>query len=208
LLNTDGQYRLVFCSNTDIQLDLFSRALAKDGFIGEAIFDSATDSVATEYCVGDTFLSSITFMGCSPYIEFEPPVTLQESDSADFCFIRISKTKQRNVMYHAEQLESLKTVPRCKQCRKVISNWQEQAERLNKNWQLHCPQCDSDINPDELDWRKASGLGNVFMEVMNVYLQEAIPTEAFMKQLEAVTSTKWSYFYTDKNIKTKFLDSV
>ncbi len=179
------------------------QALSQQHFIARPIFASNEAALASdnEYCVGDAFLSSITFMGCSPYIEFEPPAELQKNDAADFCFIRLSSSKQTNFMYHAGQFEKLKTVPRCQQCRKVISDWPDNAARLNRHWQLNCPHCDMALSPTDLDWRKASGLGNIFMQVMNVYLQEAVPTEAFMQQLESITQSKWFYFYTDSNIK-------
>lgn len=210
LLNTDGQYRLVFCTSTDIHFDTLVKGLSEMNFIGKAIFEQSADN-ATEYCVGESFLSSITFMGCSPYIELEPPEQFKPTDEANFCFIRLSKTLQANISYHAEQLELLKTVPRCTQCRKVISNWSLKAQGLNaamNNWSLNCPNCEALLTQDDLDWRKASGVGNVFVEILNVYLQEAVPTDSFLHQLEVITSSKWQYFYTDSNIKTKLLDRV
>ena len=214
LLNTEGQYRLVFCTSTDIQFENLVNGLNEMNFIGKPIFDSATniDIVnAHEYCVGESFLSSITFMGCSPFIEIEPPEQLKSTDAANFCFIRLSTTKQSNISYHAEQLELLKTIPRCTQCRKIIADWPVKAQSLNQtanNSQLTCPNCETVLTLDDLDWRKASGVGNVFVEIMNVYLQEAVPTDSFLQQLESITSSKWQYFYTDSNIKTKLLDSI
>lgn len=208
MLNTENQYRLVFCSNITIQLSALIQALSEQGFIGAAIFSPKAGGSASdnEYCVGDSFLSSITFMGCSPYIEFEPSAELQKNDSADFCFIRVSACKQDNAMYHAEQFEKLKTIPRCEQCRKVISSWADKVKHLNGQWQLDCPHCEAALNATTLDWRKASGVGNIFMQVMNVYLQEAIPTEVFIQQLESITQSKWTYFYTDSDIKINLLD--
>lgn len=203
MLDTDGQYRLVFNTQTDTDLATLIKELAVLNFIGAAIFKK---NDANEYCVGDAFLSDITFMGCSPYIEFEPPQTLGMNDVANFCFIRLSSTRQPDVCYHQFQLTDLKTVPRCKQCRKVITDWIHQATNLENDGQVRCVSCNKLLNKADLDWRKASGTGNIFIEVLNVYLQEAVPTDAFMQQLEQLTSSSWQYFYTDSNIKTKLLD--
>ncbi|VAW92210.1 hypothetical protein MNBD_GAMMA23-249 [hydrothermal vent metagenome] len=206
MLNTESQYRLVFCTNSDIQLTTLLNGLNNLGFIGKAVFSSSAEQ---EYCAGDSFLQSLTFMGCSPYIEFEPPTQLKPDGVAGFCFIRVLATKGNNTVYHAEQLDKLKTIPRCKHCRKVISDWVEQAVALNvaNHWKHNCPSCGDGLTHDDLDWRKASGSGNLFIEVVNVYLQEAVPTDAFLQQLETISSSPWQYFYTDSNIKTKLLDS-
>jgi len=205
MLNTKSQYRLVFCTNSGIQLTGLVNGLNKLGFIANRVF---TVSKENEYCVGDSFLQSVTFMGCSPYIEFEPPAELKENGVAEFCFIRVLATKGENILYHGEQLELLKIIPRCTQCRKVISNWAEQLPRLRNldSLQLDCPNCNAPLTQKDLEWRKASGSGNLFIEVVNVYLQEAVPTDVFLKDLENISSSPWNYFYTDANIKTKLLD--
>ncbi len=205
MLNTESQYRLVFCTNSDIQLTTLLNGLNNIGFIGKTVFGSNAEQ---DYCAGDSFLQSLTFMGCSPYVEFEPPAQLKPDGVADFCFIRILAAKESSTLYHAEQLDSLKTIPRCKYCRKVIGGWAEQAIALNtaNHWQLNCPSCGDGLTQDDLDWRKASGSGNLFIDVVNVYLQEAVPTDAFLQQLEMISSSSWQYFYTKSNIKTKLLD--
>lgn len=208
MLKTDGQYRLVFCTNADIHFQALLKGLSEIAFIGKTIFEETHEH---EYCVGEAFLSSITFMGCSPYIEFEPPEQLQPMDAANFCFVRICTTTQDNISFHEEQFELLKTVPRCRHCRKLIADWPLKAQSLNERLNkvpLICPSCETELFLDDFDWRKASGVGNVFIEVLNVYLQEAVPTDSFIQQLEDITSSKWQYFYTDSNIKTKLLDSV
>lgn len=208
MLNTENQYRLVFSTNTDVPLPLLTDALRQQQFIGAALFVDNKGQAAKddEYCVGDAFLRAITFMGCSPCIEFEPPAGLEKNDTAAFCFIRLSACQQKNQMYHAGQFEALKTLPRCRQCRNVISNWADCVSGLNSHWQLQCPHCQADLAAESLDWRKASGSGNVFIEVLNVYLQEAVPTDAFIQQLENISQSKWGYFYTDTDLKIKLLD--
>ncbi len=201
MLNTEGQYRLVFSSHSNIDIRTVLQGLQKLQFTGKPVFNNS----ANEYCAGDTFLSSITFMGCSPYIEFEPPENLKPSGVAEFCFIRVSKTSQP-VLFHQGQLKNLKTIPRCRQCRKVLPDLQQQAEQFNQSGKFSCKNCDTVLTAGDLDWRKASGVGNIFIEVLNVYLQEAVPTDAFMQQLETITTSPWQYFYTDSNIQTKLLD--
>ena len=198
MLNTDGQYRLVFATNTQVTLETLVQGLTSLGFIGDKLFEQQPTN---EFCAGDTFLSSITFMGCSPYIEFEPPENLSPNDKADFCFIRFSTSDKQNVIYHTGQLRQLKTIPRCQQCRKLISDWTLHSQKLEQAEPFPCPHCKTILNVENIDWRKASGIGNVFIEVLNVYLQEAVPTDAFIQQLENITSSSWQYFYTDSNYK-------
>ena len=212
MLKTDGQNRLVFCTNSTIELAELVKGLSEIKFSGRSVFAAESEYIQNplEFCVGDAFLSSVTFMGCSPYIELEPPKTLKPNEKADFCFIRVSKSKNENIIYHAEQLSELNTVPRCNQCRKVISNWNEQIQNIesSNNAQLTCSNCDAVLRLRELDWRKASGVGNIFVEVLNVYLQEGVPTDPFLQQLKEISSSEWQYFYTSSNIKTKLLDRI
>ena len=213
MLKTEGQYRLVFCTDGNVELAEMLKGLRDIKFTGKPVFAEAPESsqIPYEFCVGDTFLSSVTFMGCSPYIELEPPKTLKPNDKADFCFIRVSKSKNENISYHAEQLTELKTAPRCKQCRKVISNWNDHIQNIDSasnNLKLTCSNCDSVLTLKDLDWRKASGVGNIFVEVLNVYLQEGVPTDPFLEQLKDISSSEWQYFYTTANIKTKLLDRI
>ncbi len=204
MLNTETQYRLVFCTNSDIQLTTLLNGLNNLGFIGNTVFSSNAEQ---EYCAGDTFFQSVTFMGCSPYIEFEPPPQLKPDGVADFCFIRVLATKEANTSYHAQQLKNLTTLPRCEHCRKVINDWSTRVPFLDESWAFNCPSCDKVLTQADLDWRKASGSGNLFIEVVNVYLQEAVPTDVFLQQLETISSSLWQYFYTNSNIKKHLLDS-
>ena len=206
MLNTQNQYRLVFCTDTTVPGSRIIQALNDNQFIGNSVFSQASGNSSEEFFVGNSFLSAITFMGCSPYIEFEAPSGLEPNDKAEFCFVRFSSSRYKSAMYHAGQFDELKTVPRCQHCRKIISDWSSQAEELNTRWQLSCSYCCKDLTPSELDWRKASGLGNFFIEVLNVYLQEGVPTEAFLNQLEESSESKWNYFYTNTNLKTMSLD--
>lgn len=213
MLKTDGQNRLVFCTDSTIELAELIKGLSEIKFIGKPVFAAEQEDTQNsyEFCVGDAFLSSVTFMGCSPYIELEPPKTLKPNEKADFCFIRVSKSKNENIIYHAEQLSELKTVPRCNQCRKVISNWNEQIQSIesaSNSMKLTCPNCAVVLTSKDLDWRKVSGVGNIFVEVLNVYLQEGVPTDPFLQQLKEISSSEWQYFYTSSNIKTKLLDRI
>lgn len=223
MLKTDGLYRLVFCTEGSISEVKLATALKSIQFIGRSVECLNEDNTlsnesngsdiltSNEYCVGDAFLSSITFMGCSPYIEFEPPENLQANDTASFCFVRNSVINGSPIAYHSGELENLKTTPRCVHCRKLISNWKVAVEKCSNqasSFNINCPSCETLLSINDLDWRKASGVGNVFIEVLNVYLQEGVPTDSFLQQLETITSSQWQYFYTDSNLKTKLLDRI
>ena len=141
------------------------------------------------YLIGERFLQLVTFLGCAPAIELEPPT----HGNSEFCHVGISD------FYPSARFmaDTQGVLPRCPHCRKRFENWQTAIQRWQDNpaYQAQCPSCQMHLSPTELDWRQSAGFGRVFISVFNIYPREAIPTEALLQNLGEATQQAWDYFY-------------
>ena len=148
-----------------------------------------TGNDANSYLCGENFAQLITFMGCSPHLVFEQP----EDGSENYCHI---------VIHHFESIQLLTgeqtAPPRCPHCRyriadwrSMLDNWHEDA--ASQSW--HCPKCETDSSPSELDWRQTGGAGSLFVEIKNIFPGEAVPVDQLMAKLQEISGEKWRYFY-------------
>ena len=161
------------------------KALADIGFIGDAFGEPGEQ----RYRVGERFLQLITFMGCSPHIELEPP----SEDSLNFCHIRIHGPLNQPLILWGRNT----TAPRCPRCRKRITEWRRRIgewERLAEA-PFPCPHCHETIAPIHLDWRRQAGAGRIFVAVQQVFPGEAVPVPELMDTLGRVSGEAWGYFY-------------
>ena len=174
-------------------------------FIGERLINGSDC-----YLLGDDFLQQVIFLGCSPAIELMPPDSLEVNDAAywkGFSFVYIP-TASSNIECHIDMANSK---PRCSDCGKRVKDWQQHTEyehstAMNK---LSCPFCSHKAMLCEWDWRQDGSCAKQFIHVVNIYPQEAIPTETFYSKLNAATSTQWSHAYCSTSISAinKLLDS-
>ncbi|MES9844465.1 MAG: hypothetical protein ABW162_13635 [Candidatus Sedimenticola sp. PURPLELP] len=168
--------------NLPEDLDVFARGLYEIGLIGDPI-----NSAERTFQAGERFLQLITFLGCSPYVRFEP----DNDQDADFCYIRLSGP------YHELRLRKGSNTqrPGCPNCRRKISD----ADSMIENWlesgqACTCPLCGADFDAPELRWRQSAGFGRFFVEVNSVFPSEAIPSAELMKHLKG-NNGEWEYFY-------------
>lgn len=141
------------------------------------------------YLIGEKFLQLVTFLGCAPALELEPP---SDGDN-EFCHVGISQ-----IYPTAHFIADVQGVlPRCPHCRKRINDWQSIIRHWQDNaaYQAHCPACQKDVLPSEMDWRQSAGFGRFFVSIFNIYPREAIPTEALLTTLQEHTQQSWDYFY-------------
>jgi hypothetical protein len=145
------------------------------------------------FLAGNHFLKFITFMGCSPYIVFEPP----PDGSFNFCHIELSK------IYTGIQFRSAsrEVFARCPQCRKRMNQW----EPFISQWQtdsaatdFYCDKCNAKVSLYALQWRQTAGFGRMFMDVYSIHPQEGVPTDPLLALLEKASGTPWQYFYSDR----------
>jgi len=160
--------------------------LLQVGLIGVAWGDSAQQ----RYLIGERFLQLVTFLGCAPAIELEPPA----NGHTGFCHVGISN------IYPVPRFiaDTQGVLPRCPHCRKRYADWQfaTRSWHTNPAYQIECPACQTNLSPMELDWCQAAGFGHVFISIYNIHPREAIPTEALLLALSKTTNQTWDYFYT------------
>jgi len=140
------------------------------------------------YLCGDNFTQLITFMGCSPYLVFEPP-----ADGTDkYCHIKIHHYPSIRLLTGQQTAP-----PRCPACRQRIADWkkriQEWTATPTSNW--HCPTCEKTSHAHQLDWRQSGGAGQLFIEIKNIFPGEAVPVDSLLKDLQDLSGLKWRYFY-------------
>lgn len=164
------------------------QTLQKQQFIATALV-----SHPGHFLAGQRFLQWITFMGCSPAIEFAAPA----SGSLDFCHIQFSDLDSLALKFRCH---SQGVMARCPECGRRIKNGQEIMEVYvsgEESNRFSCETCSHSGSPLQLGWRHRAGVARVFIDVYSVYPQEGIPTDQLLALLEKTTGVLWNYFYTD-----------
>jgi len=183
-----------------------------------AIMQQSIAGLENSYSLGDNFMQHVIFLGCSPAIELEVPdliegaiadatVDASEQDKLSFTFIRLRShtgfSAAAVVPYYGERIELIQKIPRCHACRRQIKAGIEQlyaALRANPQ-RIQCHACQHTGETSELDWRKQTGWGNLFIEILNVYPSEAVPTDGLLQTLAEVTKSNWKFFYTQHDFQ-------
>jgi len=161
--------------------------LAQAGFIGNSI-----QSESESYYVGENFLQLITFLGCSPNIQIEP----EEGNSHNFCQIVMSELNERvQFRYSPRDIAA-----RCPKCRKKLDLWPDWIDSWKKSSDLSpidCENCSSSLSLFKLNWRHSAAFARCFIDIWNIYPQEAIPTEELLLNLSETTGEEWDYFFSE-----------
>lgn len=150
--------------------------------------DAPLNDEPDTYLVGDNFLQLIIFLGCSPSVELAP-----SEEGKSFChvsFIQPENTPQLITSKHTNN-------PRCPSCRKemgdtanTIEQWQQ-----DESIQWSCPDCDFSGETKDLNWRHSAGVVSFFIEVNNIFPNEAVPSDELMSALKKASNSEWGYFY-------------
>jgi hypothetical protein len=149
------------------------------------------------YPTGDNFLQLISFLGCSPIIELDPPADrttlLAASAAGKFCHLFLNCTESL-----AFRADSRCPPPRCPDCRQPVADWQTAIEA----WQQHtvqtdwiCANCGFTGQLTDLAFRKAAGFGRTFIEIRGIYPSEAVPTDTLLALLQRLTDGPWKTIY-------------
>jgi hypothetical protein len=152
------------------------------------------------YLAGEHFLQLITFLGCSPAIEFEPPARAGEREPAasrgEFCHISLSITDTGPVFRGGNRLPP----PRCPSCRKAVTEWPlaldawRQAPERNA-WE--CEKCGYTGRIQDLDFRRHGGFARTFIEIWGIHPSEAVPVDALLVSLGEFSDCDWNYMYVN-----------
>ena len=149
------------------------------------------------YPTGDQFLQLVSFLGCSPSIELDPPEDSSQlaQSIAEGGFVHVQTVCGSELRLRAD---GKTRAPRCPNCRQLVKNW---ATRL-RQWQANpaesvwsCRACD--YSGELTDWvfGKTCGFGKVFVEISGIYPAEAVPTTALLQPLADLTGCPWRYIY-------------
>jgi len=176
-----------------VGIDALAGHLTELGLIGTPI----RHPTETLYSGGERLLELVTFLGCAPHIDLQPPDSRDELEAAiesgKLCHVRLSESKWLRF-----RTDRTAPRPRCPHCRKQESNWQQ----LLEDWQsdpeaLHwqCRACRYSGQLTELNFRKSSGFGRTFLEIWGIYPSEAVPSEELLMALRALSGCDWNTLY-------------
>jgi len=173
--------------------DRLARELQAIGLIG----DRMTLEKTVFYPVGEQFLQLITFLGCSPAIELDPPgdpLELEKASAAGrFCHVFISSGEQLQF-----RGDNQTRTPRCPRCRSPEPDWKArlqswQGGQHGPDWT--CQACGFCGRLSDLVFRKTAGFGRTFLEIRGIYPSEAVPGPALLDTLASLTGNPWTTIY-------------
>ena len=143
----------------------------------------------TRYHAGPALLEQITFLGCAPDIELEPPAaqTLAEAARAGrFCHWRLTPLYPRPRL-RRDPLAA----PRCPACRQALASLTAAGEAAT----LRCPACGAEAPPGAWRWKQYGAHARFFLELVGVHAGEAVPGETLLGALEEITGGRWGFAY-------------
>lgn len=162
--------------------EVLLRLLDELGVIGPAF---ALDG-RTHYCTGPAFLEHLTFLGCAPAIELDPPAAGSDEAARDgrFCHVHLPPPAAEPHVRHRPGQP-----PRCRACGGEFT-----AESLvTAGDGFICPGCGRHSAAHGLNWRQAGGYSQLFLEFWGIHTGEAVPGEQLLGRLGA----DWRFFYTE-----------
>ncbi|MGB5260854.1 MAG: hypothetical protein WBO34_10070 [Gammaproteobacteria bacterium] len=149
------------------------------------------------YPAGAQFLQLVSFLGCSPSIELEPPGdgTSLEQAVVNGRFCHVVLACEPTLRFRADPQTR---PPRCPQCGAPEPDWQARIRRwqdkpAKSHWS--CAACGHRGNLTDWVFRKTAGFGKVFVEIRGIYPAEAVPGAALLAALSAYTGGAWHYIY-------------
>jgi hypothetical protein len=165
--------------------DTVEARLAGLGLIGESFDLDGT----RHFLTGPRFLELISLVGCSPYLELDPP-----DDPAE----RLSAARAGRFCHVGLRLETRPRLradgrarPRCPDCGAGTGA----AELLAAKGPVDCRRCGVAHPPECWNWREYGGFSNFFIEIWSIYRSEGIPLPPLLRGLEETTGGAWGYFY-------------
>ena len=160
-------------------LPAFITALQDIGLIAQKTNNQQSSQ---HYFTGEKYLDYIAYMGCAPTIQFEA------NDDENFCFIKIHQLASATLIHSQKQLRA----PHCPACNKPVKNWQDKISEPG----IRCDSCNIRSNIEEFSWRKMAGYARLFIEITDIFPKEAIPQQALLDKLAAITDVEWQFFYS------------
>lgn len=153
-------------------------ALQKTEFVGEMCLPQ-------RYRVGECFLDGVTFLGCSPELQFEPREDLR------FChFYLPAPTEQPRAWAHHHLPAS-----KCPQCKSAIP-WPGSTDPVFPADSGKCANCGHRYSLESLAWRKRQLCFSCAPVVIwDVGDGEAVPADVLMLKLQELSGSDWRFSY-------------
>lgn len=149
------------------------------------------------YQTGESFMQLVTFLGCSPNIQLDPPENRNEltrvCQNGELCHVRlVCGNKTLSFRFNTGAL------PRCPACNTIDSYWDRHLENWTANpdgvdWE--CSKCKASSTIEKLNFRKQAAFIRDCIEIWGIYPSEAVPGEKLMKTLSDFTDCDWQAFY-------------
>jgi hypothetical protein len=150
------------------------------------------------YRAGDHFLQLVSFLGCSPAIELDPPADPGECEracaSGSLCHIRLPAMEHRIRFRADDRLPA----PRCPHCRKTEDRWPLLIERWHANPHVErwaCRECGYRGRLFDLNFRHRGAFGRRFIDIWGIHPAEAVPGESLLTTLGELSGGDWRYMY-------------
>ncbi len=160
--------------------------LTKNELLGKTLGDN-------RFLAGDHFFRHVSFAGCSPSLQLEPP-----GDGGDR-FTHIS------LIGPTHQARLVTTIhfsgPRCPHCTQRIIDWKSRI----MGWQEDpaeeylCTKCNQFTAAAMLQWRHYAACGRLLVEIHQVFTGEAVPSDSLMAELENTTGVEWQYAWANSS---------
>ena len=188
---------ILYPSRTDgpaIDTNALVQQLKSIGLIGAAF--QCRDG--PHHLAGERFLQLVTFLGCSPLIELEPPADAEARETActegRFCHVHLI-ANPKVIRFRANAGAPL---PRCPLCRQVEARWSELLQRWETNpahtrWK--CQECGHQGQLYDLNFRRNGGFAHTFIEIWGVFPSEAVPGDTLLSSLRQLGGCDWNYMY-------------
>ena len=149
------------------------------------------------YPAGEHFLQLVTFLGCSPAIELDPPgdPTQLEAASASGSFCHVFLNDSPQACFRGDNNTP---APRCPHCREPLADWPAQRSAWRANplaAQWACPTCGQSGDPAGLLFRNTAGVARSWVEMRGIYRSEAVATSALLDCLRELAGCDWKTIY-------------
>ncbi|VAW91266.1 hypothetical protein MNBD_GAMMA22-2686 [hydrothermal vent metagenome] len=177
---------------SDVQVKI-SNALLELNITQSAIINNNTEY----FFAGDSYLQFISFLGCSPYLNFNPQKQLTLSDLkqtiADLNYIQILSNSEDYVFLNTQY--GVKAI--CPACKKKMTEWQSLIIQWQSNLKLetNCKQCLNAISLLDIDWKRTAGFFKTAIIFHGIQAELAVPSDELLLKLEKLTKLQWQYFY-------------
>lgn len=172
---------------TDLPPAACAEVLRELGLIGTAF---ALDG-RTHYRTGPGFLDHVSFLGCAPSIELDPPAAGADAAAraGRFCHIQLPEAGGRARLRLRPGQR-----PRCRACRHDIDPLMITGPNGVASV---CPGCGAGIDAARLNWRQAGGYAAQFLDIWGIHTAEAVPGDHLLDRLACLSGCAWGFFYIE-----------